>query len=138
VSEFHGDSAFRHEALQQLIRVLEKVREDDRPFDMSSWYDDENSQDIKLLTMPAEDCGTASCAAGWAARDPWFIERGFKLVELNEDDETLIVHYGESYGYDACMDFFKLPIETTTYLFGGQNPDDIESTIRRIEHVLAA
>src|SRR5882724_5960206 len=87
VSEFHGDSAFRHEALQQLIRVLEKVREDDRPFDMSSWYDDENSQDIKLLTMPAEDCGTASCAAGWAARDPWFIERGFKLVELNEDDE---------------------------------------------------
>lgn len=57
------------ERYRQLIRVMEGLSEHDREdhFQMTSW------------ATRAADCGTAMCAAGWAASDEWFIKQGFKM-----------------------------------------------------------
>src|SRR5437660_2654673 len=54
---------------KQLIRVLKALTPHQRKkrFIMSDWTKE-------------TPCGTARCAAGYAAVDPWFIRRGFQLA----------------------------------------------------------
>lgn len=56
-----------------------------KKFYMGTWLD-EREADLKkakrdkagfITEIP---CGTAACACGWAAVDPWFRKRGFKLA----------------------------------------------------------
>jgi hypothetical protein len=61
------------EALLELKRVLRHVQKEDLRFDISRWH----SGGRLLPRIVAEWCGTAACAAGWAARDDWFKKRGF-------------------------------------------------------------
>lgn len=55
------------ERLEHLITVLERVERENLPFDMDDW------------AVDPLDCGTAACAAGWAARDPEFQKQGLSL-----------------------------------------------------------
>ena len=55
----------RNERLLQVVRVLKELPKGKR-FDLGRWY----------------TCGTVACAIGWAASDPWFTRRGFKLERV--------------------------------------------------------
>lgn len=51
------------EHIRQAIRVMEEVRDGNKPFDMSDWF--------TPYSDPI-DCGTAACLLGWMARDSYF------------------------------------------------------------------
>ena len=51
------------ERLKRLIRIMERVRDEEFKFNMASWVStDDDCSDVK--------CGTSCCALGWAALDP--------------------------------------------------------------------
>lgn len=56
--------------LRRLISVLENVQEQGIPFDMTQWAGEAEH----------EPCGSACCAAGYAAFDPEFQTEGFHLL----------------------------------------------------------
>lgn len=65
----HATEADRRERVAELIRVLEGVRKRRgrrTRFNMNTWGH-------------REFCRTTACAAGYAALDPWFAERGFSV-----------------------------------------------------------
>lgn len=71
----HGLPTMNVEALTRLAALMRAIParlRDPEKFDLSHWcsltYDDKGHV-----------CGTAACAGGWAALDPWFQERGLKL-----------------------------------------------------------
>ena len=88
------------ERLQQLRRVVKAAPED--LWDMSGF----NSH---------TDCGTAHCAAGWAALDPWFQEKTEILSifdALNDEvwQRSTTTHY-------QLMKLFGLTVKQTSDLF---------------------
>lgn len=88
--------------MKELKRVLETVIEEDRPFSMAYWA----SGVPHPITTPVADCGTASCAAGWAARDPWFNEQGLTLVLHGQG--RYIPRYQGVLSYTALGYFFDI------------------------------
>ena len=84
------------ERLQQVVRVLES--------DLPGKFD------IKTFK-----CGSAGCALGWAAQDPWFIRRGFKLQHDNGD--RYVVTYQKLGSLDSASDFFQISRLQATNLF---------------------
>lgn len=128
------------ERLQQLVRVLEQVRDEKRPFDMEWWAD---AFDPPSITTPVNECGTASCAAGWAARDPWFRRRGFDMgrekswwgfwrpaVVLKKKGR--ITHRG----FEAAIEFFALTQEEASDLFGENHSNSIRAAITRVKRMI--
>ncbi len=57
------------EALRELYRVVAAIPL--TKFNMSVWYEEWENDD--------GSCGTVGCAAGWAAQDRWFRERGLTV-----------------------------------------------------------
>ena len=104
------------ERLTQLIRVLEEVKADKKPFNMWVWFRDLTNTDAPIDNVVGNkrhSCGTASCAAGWAAQDPWFKKRGFTLVPYTEEEavfsclgEKKVYMRGDGTEFDACGTFF--------------------------------
>jgi hypothetical protein len=113
------------ERLKQLRRVVEQAPE--HRFHMNHWCDTNAG------------CGTAYCAAGWAALDPWFrenteIEQIFKLEHLGPDPEIKGLelfdvrsrdwpYIGRTFG--RLADMFDIEDEESERLFGqGLEADD--------------
>jgi len=117
--------------LRQLIRVLRQVKKEKRPFDMKEWTNVDRDRVVPLLTTPAPDCGTASCAAGWAARDPWFIEQGFTFTSAR--DFGHVVTYERELGFEACSRFFDLSHNACRDIFGQHNSNEIDDAITRVK-----
>lgn len=70
-------------------------------------------------------CGTAYCAAGWAALDPWMQKETpmldyFALVSF--DPETLVAPRGLRDGFHGLSTVFDLKSAETEKLFGGDLP----------------
>lgn len=103
------------EALLQVRRVLEKVRDEERPFNMMFWS--EKDKIPHSITVPVAECGTASCAAGWAARDPWFQERGLRLEKPYPDSDSLFPKLGRQIGFDAMALLLDISRRDAHYLF---------------------
>lgn len=111
--------------LTTLIKFMEKLpKEASDHFSMKWWvlhqgsseiHKDEHSLKKGLTKDKLMSCGTAACAAGWAASIPEFRRAGFRMV---------------AQGHDACMrpriepyKFFDLPyISTERELFGSDVP----------------
>lgn len=89
-------------ALLKLAQLLRKPlpKGVDR-FDMRTW-------------MSPTSCGTAACACGIAANDPWFIKRGFRL-DLGEFGQ--IPHFGLMQGITAAAAFFRILPSAAAHLF---------------------
>lgn len=67
--------------LMRLISILEHVRDSKLPFDLEGWAQEVSNADyIVGDANHPEACGTACCAAGWAALDPEFQTQGLRLV----------------------------------------------------------
>jgi hypothetical protein len=114
------------EALHQLKRVLGEVQAKSKPFDMRFWVGDQATYDV--LSGPEITCGTSSCAAGWAARDPWFKEHRFTILNGN-------VSYHNALGFTACARFFDISNETSEFLFS--EPNTLEEVLDHIAQVLS-
>ena len=103
------------ERLTQLIRVLEEVKADKKPFNMWFWYRPllNGCELDDLVGNKKHSCGTASCAAGWAAQDPWFKKRGFTLGSFSpvsdyfhEEGDKVVRMKGDGEAFEACRTFF--------------------------------
>jgi len=134
------------ERLNDLIRVMEGVRDAGRAFDIGAW--------AQLDAKPAREmtlCNTACCAAGWCGFDPKFIENGFAMratvqfdncdkpsqdinistkagwMEMLEacrdpdyDGDVMIApYYAEQGGFGATEQYFDLTELQNSYLFDG-------------------
>ena len=88
---------------KQLIRVLKALTPHQRKkhWIMSDW-------------TKQTSCGTARCAAGYAAVDPWFTRRGFHLASgLNPlEGEDIGPRFGSADHWEAIRAFFgELPTD---------------------------
>ena len=88
------------ERLEQVIRVLEEL-----PYGyhlgMAAWF----------------TCGTTACACGWAAQDPWFIKRDFKLARDGSKFNVYQIFHGIQEGRRAVQMFFGISPKDFEYLF---------------------
>lgn len=121
------------EALENVLRVLEDVKNEDKNFDMALWFTNEYGNGWNWDDEIDHKCESAGCAIGWSANDQWFIERGLYLVN-NQFPDYL---YGEitNTQWQDLAEFFKIPLHHVHLLFDIQLDDnnDIDNVIQRIK-----
>ncbi len=86
-------------------------------------------------------CGTAACAAGWAASIPSFRRAGYKLIRQRHGGFSggigaIVPAFRKARGDDALNDFFDLEHYQTIQLFGSGNPNDPKDAARRIREIV--
>jgi len=81
--------------LERLIQILEDVRDNQKNFDMGAW---------------STECGSPSCALGWAAADPEFFSLGLLLVRGR-------IYFAGRLGYGAGAGFFGIEWDDSYYIF---------------------
>ena len=59
-------------------------------------------------------CGTTGCVIGWAASDPWFKRRGFRLSERSRGLQPI---YKDLVGLPAVEQYFGLSSKEAEHLF---------------------
>lgn len=147
------------EALEQLARVLRKVtarkKKPGERFDMNVFYSHDLSAHPDIANMslskfkrtpvhemfPA-NCGTVACAAGWAALDPWFTERGLVLRTdtrarlFSHDEVSATPAYKRSIGFNALRRFFNIDAKTSDYLFAEERTGKAGKAARRVEYAI--
>ena len=109
------------ELLEHAITIMERVRDEDQPFNMVDWFGDWNSP---------YDCGTAACFAGWCARDPVMQKAGLYAHQG-------VVRFGATGGHLAISDLFGLSLDAARYLV---SPDSYAVRPVRLitpDHVIA-
>ena len=140
----------------------------DVAFDMSSWGDvNIDDDDFGPETTIKDVCGTSACAAGHAALDPWFQERGLRLVALDprkpngeadiriKDSEhlietalsfarrghglafTILFEENKTTAMDAVADFFEINDAQASFLFGGALRSTPEGVAKAIRDFVA-
>lgn len=96
------------ERLSRLADLLESYRTPpgSPEFNMTVFYEEWN-------------CGSAACACGLAALDPWFNAQGFTLTAGGSmmDAKQLLPIYLGYLGFDAIKHFFRLDYLEMTHLF---------------------
>jgi hypothetical protein len=129
----HGDiemkTRIRKDRLTLLANVLESLDGFISPhFTMLGWstVGDNNA------TTPKEvvDCGSAACAAGYAATIPQFRREGFKL-------ERGLPTFGRYTGFAACERFFGLNSRQANRVFGGDEARTLEREVQVIRNFVA-
>lgn len=85
-------------------------------------------------------CGTAACAAGWAASIPAFRRAGYRLMQSRQSwGELLIVPAFGRHRADKALDvFFDITREDTINLFGSGNPNIPKNAASRIRNLVAS
>ena len=120
------------EALRQLARVVNAAPEN--RFDMRRFYSHGS-----LFA-----CGTAYCAAGWAALDPWFAEHaggaGSGLGSGPRD--AALDRFHDFCRFSHLERVFDLDEQQTEALFGGNlpptsRPPSKQAVLRKIKQLLA-
>lgn len=108
------NSATRKKRLEEAIRVLESLGEEERQLDMGNW----------------RKCDMISCVGGWIAADPWFRKQG---MTASEADGSPVYKNGN--GAIDVSQFFGIPYGAMEYLF---MPISYRRRDRRDERVVAA
>jgi hypothetical protein len=107
------------EAFEQLNRVLLKIDDDGLPFTLEDWCVETAVRQGWWLWTKEIGCQTAFCVMGWAAQDPWFITRGFRLS--NEDRDLPVVFFKGKTGWDAVTAFLGITEDEALFLFDEPN-----------------
>lgn len=117
-----------YDAICHMIRVLQQVQDDATlisAFDLDHWVDSD-------LNM---------CACGFAARDPWFIQHGFRSETVDSVSTIVYDVQGTSiYGWHAVKEFFGLDAITIQELFMDgfySQPVTPSKVIARLKKVIA-
>lgn len=156
--------------LTHMITVLEAVRDQKKNFDLNHFatnvVDGEVEEVFCRDTGPVinEPCGTACCAVGYAAMDPYFMKLGLRLqftpigsiypelydpkvhgsvIQINTSFPAIPVYELGDHAWDTVCDFFDISEDTADYLFFSESYGDNEVTtpdmvIERIKGVLNA
>lgn len=139
------------QAMLQLVRVLEEVQAKELPINLSNWISVvpgilDNLADLSVTKDDFKElpsaCGTAACACGYAALDPWFRQRGFEFYI--EDDQPTVVYrtdQGITLHWDAVDTFFGLAHSDASFLFsasGYSNGDykNVDAVLNRIKEFI--
>lgn len=138
------------ERVQMSIDILQRVADQDRKFDLRSWYDASlwysGSPDVPLPPRPTTEqelhaCGTSACAMGWIAMSPEWREAG------GESDPTEnVLFFGKKDGMHAAMLWLGAPLDSliralfinvflhmavpVESIFGTQLSDDVIAEIK--------
>jgi hypothetical protein len=107
------------EAFTQLERILENIEDNSLPFTLSNWCETSEKKIGPWYRRKTEICKTAFCLMGWAAQDPWFIERGFRLSNQNTDEP--VVFYDDEIEWDAVVKFLAVTEDEALFLLDGAN-----------------
>lgn len=77
----------------------------------------------KQFDMGTWKCGTTACAAGWAASDKWFKDRGLTLIPDRywDDPEQWEIKFGQDVAFAAAAKFFLVTYEEAELLFGNDS-----------------
>jgi hypothetical protein len=84
-------------------------------------------------------CGTAMCAAGLAASNRWFINRGLHMGKPFAGSKVSVPRYRRLSMYNALTAFFDISEENTEYIFGPLSYDwyaTREQVAKRIDAVV--
>jgi hypothetical protein len=120
-----ADEATGEERLRQLLRVVEAAP--DERFDMRDFHRETR-------------CGTAYCAAGWAALDPWFRENTpigevLGVISRTDGGRTLEV-MTPGCAFDSLADIFGLDRNDAVILFGATlNRWDVVDKCEVVENI---
>lgn len=120
--------------LRDLLTILEEVRDAQAPFNMA-------------LFAESEDCGTAACSLGWAARSRKFQRQGLSLERRDDwgngilpvikDQDGSIQHSG----IGAGQFFFDISYEQACYLFTPSgftnNRPRVDQAIERVKELIS-
>lgn len=100
-----------YKRMSMMIPLLQQVHQEGRGFDIGGWV-------MKLIgsTPDPRNCGTAACAIGWAAQDPWFIAEGLTL-RLHWSELILEPAFENRRAFDAVALFFDIRLSTAERLF---------------------
>lgn len=109
--------------------VLGKPLPGGMKFDMSEWYHE-------------KPCGSAACAAGFAAMDPIFNAQGLVLFPVDNQGEHM-VRCGVLVGFGAIAGFFNISHSDARYICEPDNYPEYDgrpipraAVIRHIEEVI--
>jgi len=112
----------RNERLRELRRVVEQAPEE--RFRMANF-------------KKRVSCGTARCAAGWAALDPFFISQGLHWGFAIKGRRDHTIKFGDHYDLPALEAFFDLDEDDNENLFTeGDYDEDINGPVPK-EMVIA-
>ncbi len=139
------------ERMERMAEILRAVCQERRRFSLAVWVDY-----VKLWGKGEPECGTACCAVGWAAQDPWMNAEGLRLRALRQsahggtiekrilpdgpvpserfepsnpgEVELIEPVYLGSTGFDAVARFFDIPKATADYLFLQDSYEDGDDT----------
>ncbi len=120
------------EAFENLVRVLEHVRDNKLQFNIEIWA---SAETLAEAHPAVGSCGTAACAIGWACRDSWFIERGLKLEQYGRLGRQVPVYYRRT-AFEAVCAFFSITGEAADMLFYGPAYSTISWEDTTVEQVL--
>jgi len=113
--------------MQRLLharKVMEQVRDEQRPFNMATWFAPSDPE-------YAHDCQTAACFGGWCARDPLFQAEGLGIfMEMPA--------YSDRVGSVALANFFNIKLPDAKFLTLPRNYEELVGTADRIhpQHVI--
>lgn len=123
-----------------------------RLFDMDSIYEAQahhigDRRNPKMHDSPKVKCRSRACVLGWMGSDPWFRNRGLKLMVDIEEIESAkrwgATVFGDIYykgldGFDAAAEFFGIDYEDVERLFevssmneSGSTPKQVAAAMRR-------
>lgn len=138
------------ERVQMSIDILQRVADQNRKFDLRSWYDASlwyfGSPDAPLPPRPTTEqelhaCGTSACAMGWIAMSP-----EWKAAGGESDPTENALFFGKKDGMHAAMLWLGAPLDSliralfinvflhmevpVESIFGTQLSDDVIAEIK--------
>lgn len=104
----HRREIVNTERVRMSILELERVQDEELPFDMEVW--------VESCVPSPLDCSTAACAAGWICRAQWARDAGLCLVEHTDRFGHQPV-FDHSCDYDAMAKFLGVGRRAAVWLF---------------------
>lgn len=104
------------ERMRMAILTLRNVHMQGLPFNINNWYEDDEDP---------LNCGTAACAFGWVARQPWAQQEGLKI----DNEYGIIFEVKTTNSYLAAADFFDISFGEAHWLFDPDTYDVLQTTV---------
>jgi hypothetical protein len=112
------------EAFEQLYRVLERVANEGKPFDIHDWSVNKIrkvDRSFSWLRGKGIEVTAAFCSIGWCAQDPWFIERGLRLAPADGNGRanarSVCVVYNNFSCWGGVSELFGITVKDAESLF---------------------
>ena len=122
-------TGFNADHLNEAIAIMTRVRDENRAFDINTWYGNPNDVDEDQTEEQQHACGTSACALGWIATSPKWREAGGAIGKgrntlpyITIPDDTLgsVVRRGA----EAGAIWLNIPVRAASMLFFRAGPTE--------------